>query len=160
MFNFLVIQAGSPGSFLCAHIRITAAKRQFHFIHIALRKSSCPGLPSPISVMGEEIKAISQTPSAKAEFPSLRASRGNSRDAQSPGMQVGAHDLRAVLGEKQQEGRDGNSGSSLLSISPNRTTQGRDPGVFRPVQRVLFAGGCFSLMHCVIAGMEAPGVSS
>lgn len=110
--------------------------------------------------MGEEIKAISQTPSAKAEFPSLHAPRGSSRDAQSPGMQVGDGDLRTVLGEERQEGRDGNSGSSLLGISPNGTTQGRDPGIFRPVQKVLFTGGCFCLMYCVIAGRESPGVSS
>lgn len=56
MFNFLVIQAGSPGSFLCAHVRITAAKRRFRFVHVALRKSFSPGLPSPTLVTGQEIR--------------------------------------------------------------------------------------------------------
>lgn len=50
MFNFLVIQAGSPGSFLCAHVRITAAKRRSRFVHVALRKSFSPGL-----VTGQEM---------------------------------------------------------------------------------------------------------
>lgn len=159
MFNFLVIQAGSPGLFLCAHVRITAAKRQFRFVHIGLHKSFPVGPPSQTLRMEEEINAISQTSSARAEFPSPRTSRAN-RDAQSRGMQVGASDLRAVLGEKQQEGRDGNSGSFLLGFSPNGTTQGRDPGVFRPAQKVSFTTGCFSLMHHVIPSLETPGESS
>lgn len=65
-------------------------------------------------------------------------------------MQVGASDLRAVLGGEQQEERDGNSGDLLLGISPVVTAQRRDPGVFRPAQKVLFTRGC----------LETPGVSS
>jgi len=166
MFNFLVIQPGSSVSFLCAHVRITAAKRQVHLVPIALRESFSPGLPSPPSVMGRDMKAISQTPAAKAEFPLLRTSRGNSRDARSSGMRVvtGCVSIqvssRAVLGEERREARGGTSSISLLGISPGGTTQGRDPGVFRPVQKVSFTGGCFALKHRVVAGMESSGVSS
>jgi len=101
MFNFLVIQPGSSVSFLCAHVRITAAKRQVHLVPIALRESFSPGLPSPPSVMGRDMKAISQTPACQRQSSHCSAHPGEIAgmlEARGCGWSPAAFPSRFLLG--------------------------------------------------------------
>lgn len=59
MINFLVVQAGSPDLFLCVHIRITAARSRFPFIHTGLCKSLPPRGCFPLNISDGRSKSLS-----------------------------------------------------------------------------------------------------
>lgn len=148
MFNFLVIQAGSPGWFLCAHGGIAAAERRLCSAHAALHKSCSLGLQSPASLGGEGIKAIS--PAFSAEFPWPRTPRETARmlEAQGSGWALAADLFPPRFFPEGCAGRGAAGGEGweqqrLTAGHPLRTAQGRDLGAFRPVQKVSFTGECF-----------------